>query len=178
MQRMYVVPRYDPVYVEPNLKEYETQVLQMSVPVDDNDSYNDLQIDFSNTNHAFSLDNVSYITKDQNSSTGKNCFAHCNHFTSFFVAFHIVFTFYRNVQSFWETFDCEKCCQRKENLIGNDKNPINILHSSIYSLIVMLRPLGWTEVVESTVSVNSKLTANATPSSFVVYLLRQIVNVA
>ncbi|GLV33593.1 Cadherin 99C [Carabus blaptoides fortunei] len=33
MQRSYVVPtptRYDPVFVEPNLKEYETQVLQMS----------------------------------------------------------------------------------------------------------------------------------------------------
>ncbi|XP_043479198.1 cadherin-99C [Leptopilina heterotoma] len=71
MQRMYVVPRYDPVYVEPNLKEYETQVLQMSVPVDDNDSYNDLQIDFSNKNHAFSLDNVSYITKDPGESTGQ-----------------------------------------------------------------------------------------------------------
>lgn len=70
MQRMYVVPRYDPVYVEPNLKEYETQVLQMSVPVDDNDSYNDLQLDFSNKNHAFSLDNVSYITKDHGESTG------------------------------------------------------------------------------------------------------------
>lgn len=72
MQRMYVVPRYDPVYVEPNLKEYETQVLQMSVPVDDNDSYNDLQLDFSNKNHAFSLDNVSYITKDHGGSTGNN----------------------------------------------------------------------------------------------------------
>lgn len=69
---MYVVPRYDPVYVEPNLKEYETQVLQMSVPVDDNDSYNDLQLDFSNKNHAFSLDNVSYITKDHGGSTGNN----------------------------------------------------------------------------------------------------------
>ncbi|XP_032667356.1 cadherin-99C isoform X2 [Odontomachus brunneus] len=72
MQRMYVVPRYDPVYVEPNLKEYETQVLQMSVPVDDNDSYNDLQLDFSNKNHAFSLDNVSYITKDHGDSTGNS----------------------------------------------------------------------------------------------------------
>ncbi|XP_012288920.1 cadherin-99C [Orussus abietinus] len=71
MQRMYVVPRYDPVYVEPNLKEYETQVLQMSVPIDDNDSYNDLQLDFSNKNHAFSLDNVSYITKDHGGSTGQ-----------------------------------------------------------------------------------------------------------
>ncbi|XP_034178861.2 cadherin 99C isoform X3 [Osmia lignaria lignaria] len=71
MQRMYVVPRYDPVYVEPNLKEYETQVLQMSVPVDDNDSYNDLQLDFSNKNHAFSLDNVSYITKENGESTGQ-----------------------------------------------------------------------------------------------------------
>lgn len=69
---MYVVPRYDPVYVEPNLKEYETQVLQMSVPVDDNDSYNDLQLDFSNKNHAFSLDNVSYITKDHGESTGNS----------------------------------------------------------------------------------------------------------
>ncbi|XP_039303975.1 cadherin-99C isoform X2 [Solenopsis invicta] len=72
MQRMYVVPRYDPVYVEPNLKEYETQVLQMSVPVDDNDSCNDLQLDFSNKNHAFSLDNVSYITKDHGDSTGNS----------------------------------------------------------------------------------------------------------
>nr|XP_014277946.1 cadherin-99C-like isoform X1 [Halyomorpha halys] len=63
VQRMYVMPRYDPVFVEPNLKEYETQVLQMSVPMDDNDSY-DLQLDFSQKNHAFSLDNVSYITKD------------------------------------------------------------------------------------------------------------------
>lgn len=42
----------------------------MSVPVDDNDSYNDLQLDFSNKNHAFSLDNVSYITKDHGESTG------------------------------------------------------------------------------------------------------------
>ncbi|XP_059470524.1 cadherin-99C isoform X3 [Neocloeon triangulifer] len=69
MQRMYVVPRYDPVFVEPNLKEYETQVLQMSVPIDDSDSYNDLQLDFdAHKNHAFSLDNVSYITK----STGQH----------------------------------------------------------------------------------------------------------
>lgn len=67
---MYVVPRYDPVFVETDLKEYETQVLRMSVPNDDNDSYNDLQIDFSNKNHAFSLDNVSYITKDHGGSTG------------------------------------------------------------------------------------------------------------
>ncbi|XP_034940694.1 cadherin-99C [Chelonus insularis] len=71
MQRMYVVPRYDPVYVETDLKEYETQVLRMSVPNDDNDSYNDLQLDFSNKNHAFSLDNVSYITKDHGGSTGQ-----------------------------------------------------------------------------------------------------------
>nr|CAD7426011.1 unnamed protein product [Timema monikensis] len=71
MQRMYVVPRYDPVFVEPNLKEYETQVLQMSVPLDDSDSYNDLQLDFSSKNHAFSLDNVSYITKENNGSAGQ-----------------------------------------------------------------------------------------------------------
>lgn len=74
MQRAYVVPtptRYDPVFVEPNLKEYETQVLQMSVPLDDNDSMNDLQLDFSSKNHAFSLDNVSYITKGNTDSLGK-----------------------------------------------------------------------------------------------------------
>ncbi|PSN56931.1 Cadherin-99C [Blattella germanica] len=71
MQRMYVVPRYDPVFVEPNLKEYETQVLQMSVPLDDSDSYNDLQLDFSSKNHAFSLDNVSYITKENGDSVGQ-----------------------------------------------------------------------------------------------------------
>ncbi|KAF7995558.1 hypothetical protein HCN44_006665 [Aphidius gifuensis] len=71
MQRLYVVPRYDPVFVETDLKEYETQVLRMSVPNDDNDSYNDLQLDFSNKNHAFSLDNVSYITKDHGDSTGQ-----------------------------------------------------------------------------------------------------------
>lgn len=69
MQRSYVVPRYDPVFVEPNnLKEYETQVLQMSVPLDDNESYNDLQLDFSAKNHAFSMENVSYITKENNRS--------------------------------------------------------------------------------------------------------------
>ncbi|XP_068081396.1 cadherin-99C isoform X2 [Anabrus simplex] len=71
MQRMYVVPRYDPVFVEPNLKEYETQVLQMSVPLDDSDSYNDLQLDFSSKNHAFTLDNVSYITKENGESIGQ-----------------------------------------------------------------------------------------------------------
>lgn len=72
MQRTYVVPRYDPVFVEPNnLKEYETQVLQMSVPLDDNESYNDLQLDFSAKNHAFSMENVSYITKENNHSGGK-----------------------------------------------------------------------------------------------------------
>ncbi|KAH1012859.1 hypothetical protein HUJ05_011939 [Dendroctonus ponderosae] len=68
--RQYVVPaspaRYDTVYVEPNLKEYETQVLQMVVNVDDQEDFNDLQIDFSNKNHAFSLENVSYIGKDTN----------------------------------------------------------------------------------------------------------------
>ncbi len=40
------------------------QVLQMSVPVDDSDSYNDLQIDFSRKNHTFNLDNIGYISKD------------------------------------------------------------------------------------------------------------------
>lgn len=43
----------------------------MSVPIDDNDSYNDLQLDFSRKNHAFTLDNVSYITKENGDSIGK-----------------------------------------------------------------------------------------------------------
>lgn len=64
MARMYVTQRYDPVFIEPNMKEYEVQVLQMSVPIDDNDSYNDLQLDFSRKNHTFSIDNVGYITKE------------------------------------------------------------------------------------------------------------------
>lgn len=38
----------------------------MCVPVDDPEDYNDLQLDFSNKNHTFSLDNVSYISKDNN----------------------------------------------------------------------------------------------------------------
>lgn len=58
-------PRYEETYVEPNLKEYETQVLQMCIPVDDQDNF-DLQLDFSNKNHAFNLDNVTYISKDNN----------------------------------------------------------------------------------------------------------------
>lgn len=36
----------------------------MSVPVDDSDSYNDLQIDFSRKNHTFNIDNVGYISKE------------------------------------------------------------------------------------------------------------------
>lgn len=46
------------------------QVLQMSVPIDDNDSYNDLQLDFSRKNHTFSMDNVGYITKENVDSIG------------------------------------------------------------------------------------------------------------
>ncbi|XP_032596212.1 cadherin-99C isoform X2 [Drosophila grimshawi] len=65
--------RYDPVIVNSqasnvgdavaNLKEYETQMLAMAVPPDGDE---DLQLDFSAKNHAFSLDNVSYITHKQN----------------------------------------------------------------------------------------------------------------
>lgn len=72
--RQYTTPtnpaRYDPVIIGSqngdipvNLKEYETQVLAMAVPNDDGD---DLQLDFSAKNHAFSLDNVSYITHKEN----------------------------------------------------------------------------------------------------------------
>lgn len=42
----------------------------MSVPIDDNDSYNDLQLDFSRKNHTFNLDNVGYITKENVDSIG------------------------------------------------------------------------------------------------------------
>ncbi|XP_050534289.1 cadherin-99C isoform X2 [Daktulosphaira vitifoliae] len=62
MARMYATQNYDPIFVEPNMKEYE--VLQMSVPIDDNDSYNDLQLDFSRKNHTFTMENVGYITKE------------------------------------------------------------------------------------------------------------------
>ncbi|XP_061390699.1 cadherin-99C [Musca vetustissima] len=78
--RQYSTPsptRYDPVIVNSqasnagdtvaNLKEYETQVLAMAVPPDGDD---ELQLDFSAKNHAFSLDNVSYIThKEHNGSS-------------------------------------------------------------------------------------------------------------
>lgn len=46
------------------LKEYETQVLAMAVNTDDHSD--DLQLDFSSKNHAFNLDNVSYITHKKN----------------------------------------------------------------------------------------------------------------
>ncbi|XP_064535573.1 cadherin-99C [Drosophila montana] len=69
--------RYDPVIVNSqaansgdavaNMKEYETQMLAMAVPPDGDE---DLQLDFSAKNHAFSLDNVSYITHKQNSGGG------------------------------------------------------------------------------------------------------------
>ena len=63
-------PRYDPVIINSqandassvSLKEYETQVLGMAV----NEEQDDMQIDYSAKNHAFSLDNVSYITHKEN----------------------------------------------------------------------------------------------------------------
>ncbi|KAL5285532.1 hypothetical protein ACFFRR_007314 [Megaselia abdita] len=76
--RQYSAPasptRYDPVIVGSqtddnvsNLKEYETQVLAMAVPIDGDD---DLQLDFSAKNHNFNLDNVTYLThKDSNGHT-------------------------------------------------------------------------------------------------------------
>lgn len=68
-----VIPRYQPIFVEPNLKEYETQVLQMSVPIDDTDR----MFDFNGTGPrrnlryqaSFSIDNISYITKDKTGKT-------------------------------------------------------------------------------------------------------------
>lgn len=51
------------------LKEYETQVLAMAVNADEVD---DLQLDFSNKNHAFNLDNVSYITHKNHGEANKS----------------------------------------------------------------------------------------------------------
>ena len=57
--------------IRDSLKEYETQVLQMSMAIDDHDS-TDLKIDFSARNHvfdpAFNLDSVSYITHETSTS--------------------------------------------------------------------------------------------------------------
>lgn len=64
------------------LKEYETQVLAMAVNTDD--QIDDLQLDFSSKNHAFNLDNVSYITHRKNGKSLLN-----SKRTS-----RIVFTFY------------------------------------------------------------------------------------
>ena len=61
---MVVIPRYEPVFVEPNHKEYEVQVLQMSVNMDDVDH---AKMDFSRQQRfdpGFNLDSVSYITHD------------------------------------------------------------------------------------------------------------------
>ncbi|XP_066951958.1 cadherin-99C isoform X2 [Macrobrachium rosenbergii] len=60
-----VAPPYERVgsIIEPAAKEYEVQVLHMSVPMDD-DSVQDLPIDIRPSHH-FSMDNVSYITKQQ-----------------------------------------------------------------------------------------------------------------
>ena len=84
--RQYTAPasspvRYDPVMINSqqqppsdnptSLKEYETQVLAMAVPLADEGD--DLQLDFSAKNHAFSLDNVSYITHKENGQFDVEC---------------------------------------------------------------------------------------------------------
>lgn len=60
-----VAPPYERVgsVIEPVSKEYEVQVLHMSVPMDD-ESVQDFPIDILPPHH-FSMDNVSYITKQQ-----------------------------------------------------------------------------------------------------------------
>ena len=72
--KMIVIPRYEPVFVEPNLKEYETQVLQMSVPIDDMAEDGTLARKNnrrrSSGGEHFSLDSISYITKDRMSYRG------------------------------------------------------------------------------------------------------------
>ena len=61
-----VIPRYQPVFVEPNLKEYETQVLQMSVTMDDSEQRHlDQMVRNLRYQPSFSMDNISYITKDK-----------------------------------------------------------------------------------------------------------------
>ena len=62
--KMIVIPRYEPVFVEPNLKEYETQVLQMSVPVDEFDGAG-AGGDRAGGRRGIDLDSISYITKDR-----------------------------------------------------------------------------------------------------------------
>ena len=64
---MVVIPRYEPVFVEPNSKEYEVQVLQMSVNMGDIDDNTATKMDFSRRQRfdpGFNLDSVSYITHD------------------------------------------------------------------------------------------------------------------
>lgn len=56
IKRMCVAPRYEPVYADSSLKEYETQVLQMSVPVDEDGSYHDSPFGLK------SADDVAYIS--------------------------------------------------------------------------------------------------------------------
>ena len=66
-QRMVVIPRYEPVFVEPNMKEYEVQVLQMSVNMADDIDNNTAKMDFRRNQRfdpGFNLDSVSYITHD------------------------------------------------------------------------------------------------------------------
>ena len=62
---MIVIPRYEPVFVEPSAKEYETQVLQMSVPPTDDDTLRKSTQHDRDLWHPFNLDNISYITKDR-----------------------------------------------------------------------------------------------------------------
>ncbi|CAL4163325.1 unnamed protein product, partial [Meganyctiphanes norvegica] len=62
-----VAPPYEPAHsvIEPESKEYEVQVLHMSVPMDD-DSMDNVPIS-TRASHHFSMDNVSYITKQPQS---------------------------------------------------------------------------------------------------------------
>ena len=71
--KMIVIPRYEPVFVEPNLKEYETQVLEMSVPIDEmaeDGTFARKNNRRKSSGEHFSLDSISYITKDRMSYGG------------------------------------------------------------------------------------------------------------
>lgn len=63
MQRMYVTPHYDPVFVEPSLKEYETQVTKILTNLTNRCS---VKISFSNVRFYWALENYCWINKSIN----------------------------------------------------------------------------------------------------------------
>jgi len=79
MQPFVIFPPYDSVVNDPNPKEYETQIMQLSVNSNDG---SDLSTDMNfrpRRNHAFPLDNASYVAQGISSSSGhKSTPSSCN----------------------------------------------------------------------------------------------------